>query len=59
MECGAPARFHTGMANILKNVFDFDQYSKDEKGVLTKLFQKHGSELCVSAASCRLGPLVS
>jgi len=31
-----------GMATILQNVFDFDQYAAEEKEIIMNLFQKHG-----------------
>ena len=38
-----------GIAVILQNVFDFDQYSSEEKEIISNLFHRHGIPIALSA----------
>ena len=38
-----------GIAVILQNVFDFDQYSNEEKEIISNLFHRHGIPIALSA----------
>ena len=40
-----------GVDRILRNVFDFDNYSPDEKEILIDVFAKHGVPFSIGAAS--------
>lgn len=40
-----------GVDRILRNVFDFDNYSPDEKDILIDVFAKHGVPFSIGAAS--------
>lgn len=43
-----------GLANVVRNVFDFDSYNKDTREVLIEALHKHGIPIGAKPSSVRL-----
>jgi len=43
-----------GMANVVRNVFDFDSYHPEVKDVVTEVLQKHGIPVGASTRNINL-----